>query len=172
MAWIALEGMTFHAFHGVHEAEQVLGCEYKVNVYVKTGIAQAAATDDVAETVNYESIFQICRLEMDHPRKLIESVVEGIAARMKHQFATMQALRIRVYKLHPPVGGTVDAAWVEEELHFTTSCPRCKSTLICYGDDSCWCRAAINIHPATRETLERQFGKKCLCINCLKLYAG
>ena len=172
MAWIALEGMTFHAFHGVYDAEQVLGSDFKVNVYVKTGIARAAMDDDIASTVNYESIFQICRLEMEHPRKLIESVLAGIVSRMKHQFPEMQALRIRVYKLHPPVGGAVEAAWVEEELEFVTSCPRCKSAFICYGDDACWCKAEKNIHAATRETLERQFGKKCLCANCLKIYAG
>lgn len=172
MAWIALEGMTFRAFHGVHEAEQVLGTDYKVNVYVKTGIAAAAAADDLAATVNYESVYQICRLEMDRPRKLIESVLTGIIARMKHQFPTMQALRVRLYKLHPPVGGPADAAWVEEELEFMTLCPRCKSPFLCYGDDSCWCKSVTNVHPATRETLERQFGKKCLCANCLKLYAG
>ena len=29
-----------------------------------------------------------------------------------------------------------------------------------------------NVHPATLETLKRQFGTTCLCQNCLKLYAG
>ncbi len=172
MAWIALEGMKFHAFHGVYEAEQILGTDYSVNVYVKTGIARAAATDDLVATVNYESIFHICRLEMEQPRKLIETVLANIIARMKHQFPEMQALRIRLYKMNPPIGGQVESAWVEEELEFVTSCPRCKSPFICYNDDSCWCRSVPNIHPATRETLERQFGKKCLCANCLKLYAG
>ncbi|HND89198.1 MAG TPA: dihydroneopterin aldolase [Saprospiraceae bacterium] len=172
MAWIALEGMTFHAYHGVHEAEQVLGTEFRVSVYVKTSIAQAAADDDVTATVNYESIYQICRLEMDQPRKLIEAVVESIIKRLKHQFPKMEALKVRVQKAHPPVGGPVDWAWVEQEADFGSVCPRCKSSFLCYNDDSCWCKSLTNIHPATRETLERQFGKKCLCANCLKLYAG
>jgi dihydroneopterin aldolase len=172
MAWIALEGMRFHAFHGVYEAEQQIGTEYVVDIYVKSGIAKAAATDAVEQTINYEMIYRICQIEMETPRKLIETVLAAIAARMKHQFGAMQALRIRVRKLQPPLGGRVAEAWVEEDADFVASCPRCKSKLICYSDDSCWCKAEERLHPATKETLLRQFGSTCLCQNCLKLYAG
>lgn len=172
MAWIALEGMTFRAFHGVHAAEQVVGTDFRVSVYVKIDIAPAVADDDLTVTINYESLYQICRLEMEQPRRLIETVVESIIKRIKHQFPNMEALRVRVQKANPPVGGPVEWAWVEQELSFGAVCPRCKSSFLCYSDDSCWCKSLKNIHPATRETLERQFGKSCLCANCLKLYAG
>lgn len=170
MAWIALEGMRFHAYHGVYEAEKLLGGEYVVDLYVRTGIAKAAAADNVEATINYETIYQICRLEMDQPHQLIETVVAKIVGRMKHQFNTMEALRIRVRKLHPPIGGRIDAAFVEEILEFVSDCPRCKKKFISYGDD-CWERFP-NLHPATREALTRQFGPKCLCDDCLKFYQG
>jgi dihydroneopterin aldolase len=172
MAWIALEGMRFHAFHGVHEAEQLLGGEYVVELQVKFHIAKAVEKDDVDETINYETIFQICRLEMEQPRKLLETVVAAIMARMKHQFPKMQGLRVRVLKQNPPLGGRVAASWVEDSADFISTCPRCKSKMVCYADDTCWCQELTNIHPATRETLTRQFGTTCLCANCLKLYAG
>ena len=171
MAWIALEGMRFHAFHGVYDAEKAIGTEYLVDVYVKAGIAKAAATDQVEQTVNYEIIFRICQLEMEQPRHLIETVLAGIIARMKHQFVTLQAIRVRVRKLNPPLGGRVADAWVEEEADFVASCPRCKRKHICYSDNNCWCKE-INLHPATKETLVRQFGTTCLCESCVKLYAG
>ena len=63
MAQIALEGMRFHAFHGVHEAEQTIGAEFVVDVVVRAGIAKAALTDNVGLTINYETIYQICTLE-------------------------------------------------------------------------------------------------------------
>jgi 7,8-dihydroneopterin aldolase/epimerase/oxygenase len=171
MAIIALEGMRFHAFHGVYEAEQLLGTEYVVDVYVQTDIGKAAKEDKVEYTINYETIYQICRLEMDKRRQLIETVLTAIVGRMKQQFPTMAALRIRVRKCNPPLGGRVDASWVEIEEVYLTDCPRCKKKYIQFNNDDCWLRFP-NLHPATKETLERQFGKKCLCDDCLKFYAG
>jgi dihydroneopterin aldolase len=172
MALVALENMQFHAHHGVYDAEQIVGNTYVVSVYVRTAIVKAALSDNLAEAINYESIFHLCQKEMEVPRKLLESVVVSIAMRMKHQFQNMQGLRVRVQKMNPPVGGQVESSWVEEEWKFDTNCPRCKRGMICYGDDSCWCNNIGNIFPATRETMIRQFGTSCLCSECLKIYAG
>ena len=170
MAWIVLEGMRFHAFHGVYDAERLLGADYIVDVWVKTSFARAAAADTVDHTINYETVYQVCRLEMEQPRHLIETVLHGIIARLKHQFNNMHALRVRLRKVHPPLGGRVAAAWVEDEADFVSVCPRCQRKFIHYDDD-CWTRAGT-VHPATKETLQRQYGNKCLCPECLKFYVG
>jgi 7,8-dihydroneopterin aldolase/epimerase/oxygenase len=186
MAWVALEGMRFHAFHGVYEAEQVLGGEYMVDVYVSTGIGAASKKDSLEDThVNYETVFQICLVEMATPRKLLETVVTAIIAKMKHQFPAMKTIRVRVKKLNPPIFGKMQAggkyeaiagqaaaAWVEDEQKFVEKCPRCKEDFLCYKDETCWCKALTNVHPATLETLTRQYGTSCICGKCLKLYAG
>jgi len=189
MALVVLEGMRFHAFHGVHPEEQVLGTAYVVNVEVETGIQLAAETDSIEQaTVNYETVFQICAIEMAQPRKLIETVVTAIIKRMKRQFPQMKGIKVQVRKENPPIsikmqakenpdkhpaiGGRVAAAWVQDEGKFVSNCPRCKTPFICYADETCWCKELTNIHPATHETLTRQFGSSCLCVNCLKLYAG
>ncbi len=189
MALIVLEGMRFHAFHGVYPEEQILGADYIVNVEVQTGIAIAAKTDDIEHTtVNYETVFQICMAEMAQPRNLLETVVTRIIYRMKRQFPQMKGVKVQLKKLnpaisskmrakdnpekYPPIGGTVESAWVQDEGSFVSNCPRCKKPFLCYADDTCWCKEITNIHPATQETLTRQFGTTCLCQNCLKLYAG
>ncbi|MFZ4635678.1 MAG: dihydroneopterin aldolase [Saprospiraceae bacterium] len=171
MAWIALEHMQFYAHHGVYDAEQAIGGEFVVDVFIKTKISKSAGSDAVEDTLNYETVFQVCQQQMDKPRKLIETVLYGIVAGLKHQFGSMEGVRVRVRKLHPPLGGRVGSAWVEEEFDFTSECPRCKSKLVCYNDDDCWCRNVM-VLPASRETIQRQYGKKCLCENCLKIYAG
>lgn len=171
MAWITLEGMRFHARHGVHEAERVLGGEYVIDVAVRFGIAKAAATDNLEHALNYETVHQICRLEMQQPRQLLETVVNGIIVKMKAQFAGMEALRVQVRKINPPLGGRVQAAVVEEIVEFVADCPRCKRKFISYDNEGCWQRFP-NLHPATRESLARQFGPKCLCDDCLAFYAG
>ena len=171
MAWIALEGMRFHAYHGVYEAERVLGTDYILDVYIRTNINPAAQSDQVENTVNYESVYRICELEMDEPKNLIETVVGNIAGKMKAQFDNMEALRIRLRKVNPPLGGRVDASQILEELNFLQQCPKCQQPFILYEKGQCW-EKHPNLHPATRETLERQFGGKCLCDNCLKEYVG
>jgi dihydroneopterin aldolase len=171
MALISLQGMRFHANHGVYDAEKTLGGEYLVDVVVNFNTEKAVKDDDVEKTMNYETIYQICRMEMETPRKLVETVAASIVKRMKFHFSEMQALRVRISKLNPPLPGVVAEAWVQEEHDFIKDCPRCKKKFINYGDDECWKRFP-NLHPATRETLERQFDKKCICDNCLKFYVG
>ena len=171
MAIIALEGMKFYAYHGVYEAEQKIGADFMVDVYVQTVITPAAMTDQLEITINYESVFQICKMEMSQPRKLLETVVNNIFQRMKAQFAGMMALKVRLRKLHPPLGGQVAAAWVEEDQMFMQACPKCSKPFINYNPGDCWLRFP-NLHPATKETLLRQFDNKCLCDECLKFYAG
>lgn len=173
MALITLEKLRFYAYHGVHEAEQVLGGEFELDIQVKAGIDKAAAKDAVEETINYETIYQLCKLEMANRYKLLETVVVKIADRMKSQFPApaMEALRVRIRKINPPLGGRVEASAVEEVLDFSSECPRCKKKFISYEKLDCFKRFP-NLHPATRETLARQFGPRCLCDDCLKFYAG
>jgi len=189
MALVVLEGMRFHAFHGVYPEEQLLGTEYVVHVEIETDISMAAQTDSIEQApVNYETVFQICMSEMAQPRKLLETVVTNIIHRLKRQFPQMMGVKVQVRKLnppisskmramnnpekHPPIGGSASAAWVQDEGHYVSTCPRCKKAFLCYADDTCWCKELNNVHPATQETLKRQFGTTCLCQSCLKLYAG
>ena len=50
---IRIRNAVFYAYHGVYEAEKILGNEYLVDVYIETGaVAVAGATDNsLADTV-------------------------------------------------------------------------------------------------------------------------
>jgi len=172
MAWIALENMTFHAYHGVHPEEQQTGCDFIIDIYVQANTTEAAKKDDVSKTINYELVYRICEMEMRTQRKLIETVAAKIISQMKRQFMSMEGLRIKIRKLNPPLGGRVGASSIEIEEDYIKTCPRCnKGKFSCFKNEDCWCKA-IKIHPATRERLESEFKKKCLCKNCQMHFAG
>ena len=173
MARISLEGMRFHAFHGVYPEEQILGTDYLVTVTVETSIGEAAKTDDLAKTVNYETIYQAGKIEMEEHHDLLEALIEAIVSRLKFQFATLAAVDVLVKKLNPPLGGRVEASSVQDRKVFATDCPRCKRGMVCYNDATCWCRNATakTVWPMTQETTKNQY-KKCVCPTCLAFFAG
>lgn len=170
MALVALEGMHFYAYHGFYEEEQVIGNDYVVDVYIDTVFTKAAIDDDLYQTINYETVYLICEAAMRKNSKLLETVANRIALGIKHQFKIIKELKVRVKKLNPPLGGRVDAAFVEVEGEHTKKCARCDKPLLCYGDKTCWCMET-QLFQKTLEQLKSHFGDKCLCKDCLEFYA-
>ncbi|NJN35421.1 MAG: hypothetical protein HC817_15360 [Saprospiraceae bacterium] len=137
-----------------------------VQVVLEDGI------EKIANTINYETVYEICRLQMKQPQKLLETVLDNILLMLKWQFATIQTVKMRIRKLNPPVGGTVAWSLIEKEISLVSQCGRCGRAMICYNDATCWCQELREkIHPRTMEMLKGQF-KGCLCERCLKEFSG
>ncbi len=170
MGLIALEGMKFHAFHGFYEEEQIMGNDYVVDVFVTANTDLAAATDDLYKTINYETVYEICKVVMRQKTKLLETIADRIILGLKHQFGNIQEVKVRVKKVNPPLGGHIDFASVEAEESFGGQCGRCNRGMICYGDNHCRCKE-ITIHQRTQEGIAQQY-RRCLCNNCMKFYAN
>jgi dihydroneopterin aldolase len=169
MAVIALEGMEFYAKHGFYEEEEIIGGEYVVDVFITTQVDRAAVSDDLSETINYETVYLICKAVMKQPTKLIETVAKRIALNLKNQFRNMSELRVKVTKKNPPLGGKVAAASIEVDGEYTKKCGRCSRPMLCYGDNSCWCMDTL-IYKKTLEQMRGHYGNQCLCKSCLEYY--
>ncbi|MEM0993575.1 MAG: dihydroneopterin aldolase [Bacteroidota bacterium] len=117
MAVIALEGMSFHAFHGYYEEEQKMGGAFILDVYLTTpSVARAAASDDLDGTINYETIYFICNAEMKKTSKMIEAVAQRILDRLSYQYEERtEHIKVRLRKCNPPLGGKVACAYIELE---------------------------------------------------------
>lgn len=116
MMTLALEGMQFHARHGYYEEEGILGGEYVLDVYLYM-LSLPGTDDDLQQNINYETVYLICKTEMKKPSKLIETVLRRIMDRILDYFPGIFGLKIRLRKMHPPLGGQVEAA-VVELLHY------------------------------------------------------
>lgn len=115
MGLIAVEGMQFYSHHGFYKEEQVLGGKYTVDVYMQVNIDEAAATDKLDKTVNYEQVYQIAKAEMEVHAKLIEHVCQRIADAIKAKYPALTHLKVRLSKYNPPLKGHVERVFVEIE---------------------------------------------------------
>lgn len=113
---IGIEGMEFYAYHGYYQEEQVLGGKYTVDVYLEVNFSAAAEKDDLSQTINYETIYQIARQQMEVKSKLIEQVCQRIASSIRSAFPAITKLKVRVSKHQPPIKGKADRVFVEIDL--------------------------------------------------------
>lgn len=109
---ISLEGLEFHAFHGVYPHERDSGNWFEVDLSVEADIAEGAILDDLERTVNYETLYQFVKEEMEKPSKLLETVAGKIADRVLQEISEVSQVEIKISKINPPIGGKCKKASV------------------------------------------------------------
>jgi dihydroneopterin aldolase len=105
---INVEGIRLYAYHGCLPEETIIGGEYILDVYMTYDFSDAAATDDINLTIDYCSVFEICKEEMAIPSKLIETVGKRIYDKIIHAFPKLIETKVKITKLLPPMNGPVD----------------------------------------------------------------
>ena len=102
---VALEGLEFHAYHGVYPHERSSGNKFEVDVVVDTAFQESAFHDDLSGTINYEELYAIVKAEMEKPSKLLETVANSIAGHILSAFPSAKSVEVKISKLNPPIGG-------------------------------------------------------------------
>ena len=77
-SYIFLRNVRFHAFHGVLPQERQVGGDFLLTLQVGYPFAKAMESDDVADTLNYATLFDLAKREMDIPSQLLEHVAAPI----------------------------------------------------------------------------------------------
>ncbi len=108
MITVALRGAEFFARHGFYPEEQLLGCKFLVDITVEFVPVGELKKDSLANTVNYEQLYQIACMQMQHPRKLIETLGEAIIDDIKNEYPYIETAEVTIRKMHPPMPGMVD----------------------------------------------------------------
>jgi|SRR5690606_5198271 dihydroneopterin aldolase len=109
---VALTDLRFYSYHGYYPEEQVLGNEFAVTIRVYFHRSTTAADDALGSTVNYEVLYDVARREMQHPRKLLETVAESILRRIYESFPFIDEAEVTLVKYQPPFGGDRGSASV------------------------------------------------------------
>lgn len=113
---IFLNGLRFHAFHGVIPQERLTGNDYRVDLKINFPLEKAVGSDDVNDTLNYATVYTAVKEEMDVPSQLIERVAYRIADRLFRTFKVINEVEIKVEKCNPPMGADCEGTGVELHL--------------------------------------------------------
>jgi dihydroneopterin aldolase len=100
---IELRGLTVRGRHGVFDHERADGQDFVVDITVWIDLADAAGSDDLADTYDYGAL---ARLAADviagQPRNLIEAVGGEIADRVMGD-RRVHAVEVTVHKPQAPI---------------------------------------------------------------------
>ena len=66
-SYVCLEHLRFHAYHGVFQQERMVGNDYDVSLRLGYPLATAMQSDRVEDTLNYATVFQLVKEEMEKP---------------------------------------------------------------------------------------------------------
>ncbi|MBK0381909.1 dihydroneopterin aldolase [Pedobacter sp. SD-b] len=108
---VGLEGVKFNAAIGFYEEERI----FKNNFLVDVSVAfedDDLVKDDLKNTVNYVSLFDICNQSFSKEAQLIETVAQEILQNIKQEFTFVDHINIKIKKLDPPVKAQIQNSFV------------------------------------------------------------
>ena len=114
-SYIILREVRFHAFHGVMPQERKVGADFTVSLRVGVNLSLPAESDDVADTLNYATLYEVLKQQMEMPSQLLEHVAGRIGKAVMDTFPQVTGVDVTLTKLNPPMGA--DCAGASVELH-------------------------------------------------------
>ncbi|MDX2189817.1 MAG: dihydroneopterin aldolase [Bacteroidota bacterium] len=107
---ISLHGIEFFAYHGFYAEERKIGNKYGIDVTFTAEVGDSPLNDDLSQTIDYESVYQIIKKVIETPTKLLEAIANRILDAMFLEFPQVQKVEVTVSKFNPPVGGICQKA--------------------------------------------------------------
>jgi dihydroneopterin aldolase len=96
--------------------EREIGVRHRVDVAMVTNIAQAAQSDQIADTIDYREVHRIVvSVGRENSFHLIETLASKIARHLLERFA-VEAVEVSVEKETPVLDGMVDTVGVSLQL--------------------------------------------------------
>ena len=114
-SYIILREVRFHAFHGVMPQERKVGADFTVSLRVGVDLSLPAESDDVVDTLNYATLYEVVKQQMEIPSQLLEHVAGRVGKVVMDTFPQVTGVDVTLTKLNPPMGA--DCAGASVELH-------------------------------------------------------
>jgi dihydroneopterin aldolase len=108
--------MEFEGHHGVSDEERADPQVIELDLELQLDLRAAGTSDDLAQTVNYAGIFELCRAQVeDHSYHLLEAIGEAVAADVLAHDERIERVAVTVRKPGVPIDGVLDYAGVRLE---------------------------------------------------------
>jgi dihydroneopterin aldolase len=116
MFTINLHNLIFHAFHGVHEEEKILGNTFEVNVSVTFEPVERVTR--LHDTINYVSIYHLVKQAMEVPEPLLETLAQDMTQKIYEFDSRIKSISVSVKKKHPPISNMEGSVSVHYKKDF------------------------------------------------------
>jgi len=113
MGLIRIEDMEFYAFHGHYREEQIVGNHFLVDVTIETDTERAGQSDDLRDTLNYQTAYLVVKREMETTSNLLEHIATRILDALYKELTGINKVTVKVSKLNPVMGGRIGRVSLE-----------------------------------------------------------
>ena len=101
MLSIHLNNVSFFGYHGLYEEERIKGNQFIINATISYN--PSGRVDNIAETIDYASIYELIHQRMSTPTPLLETIVMDIAHRILSIYPLAEEVYISITKEKPPI---------------------------------------------------------------------
>ena len=100
---VYLKNVQFFAYHGLYPEEALKGNMFEIDLTVN--FTRSENIHSIGDTIDYVSLYEILKTQMQQRRDLVETVGREICDRIKNQYPQIISLQIDIRKLQPPISG-------------------------------------------------------------------
>lgn len=108
MEYLEIKGMKFHSYIGHFDEEKEIGNKFDVSIRLGIDYLKAAETDKLKNAVDYVSVYNLIKTEMQKKCNLVENVAFRIKSVIFKNFPQVKSIYLKIAKLSPKIGGIVD----------------------------------------------------------------
>ena len=110
MFTIHLNKLKIFAYHGVHAEEAIIGTDFEVSVTVSFNAPKKI--EQLNDTINYVTIYEIIKLHFAQPEKLLETLAQNITQEIHKIDSRITSINITIDKLNAPISNFIGTVGV------------------------------------------------------------
>lgn len=102
MLTIHLNKLSFHAYHGLFEEEQILGSDFEVNICIVQKLV-SNKINHISQTIDYSKVYALVRERMQQPTPLLETIAQDVCTKILADFELADKVQFSIKKINPPI---------------------------------------------------------------------
>jgi dihydroneopterin aldolase len=113
----SLQNIEFYGYHGLYEAEKLIGGKFTVGVWVTQKISDEQMITQIDQATNYELLYQIIHKHMIEREDLLETVVQKIIYEIRQHYQQTSNIKVIIEK--PKAAGLLPSGNAVVEMEWT-----------------------------------------------------